>query len=152
MIGNLQGSKDLIEKLTSRLNISRVIQYLKDREKEDGGFSFAPDLYPDVEDTYYAIRTFQLLEVDINRSKTANYLKSVNWIDVSFPRTVYRIVYLHLSAGMKLPVPLADLLKEDWSRFQPLDVQYFSNEIGKLLNHPLKPLPSLSLFQFLFYA
>ena len=43
------------------LKFPRVIQYLKDREKEEGGFSFVPDLYPDIEDTYYAIRTLQLL-------------------------------------------------------------------------------------------
>ena len=142
MIAKFQGSKDLIEKLTSRLNISRVIQYLKDREKEDGGFSFAPDLYPDVKDTYYAIRTLQLLEVEIDRGKTANYLKSINWSDVLFPRAVYRVVYLHLSANIELPVPLIDFLKEDWSRFQPLDAQYFSNEIRKLLNQPFKRLSS----------
>jgi len=131
------------------IDTARIVKYLTEREKEEGGFSFAPDLYPDVTDTYYAIRTLQILDVDINRSKTANYLKSVmTWIDVSFPRTVYRIVYLHLSAGMTLPVPVIDLLKEDWSRFQPLDAQYFSNETLKLLDQPVKPLFSSSLFQF----
>jgi hypothetical protein len=130
------------------LEFSRVIQYLNEREKEEGGFSLVSDLYPDVEDTYYAIRTLQLLEVDINRSKTANYLRSIHWTDVSFPRAVYRIIYLYLSAAVELPPPLMNLLKKDWSRFQPLDVQYYFNEIRKLLNQSLKPLPSLSLMQF----
>jgi hypothetical protein len=134
--------------LNYQLKVPKVIQYLREREKEKGGFSFAIDLYPDVEDTYYAIRTLKLLRADIDRIKAANYLKSISWIDVSFPRAVYRIVYLHLSAGMKLPVPLIDLLKKDWSRFQPLDAQYYSDEIKKLLNQPLKPLRFLSSFQF----
>ena len=134
--------------LNYQLEVPKIVQYLREREKEDGGFSFAPDLYPDIEDTYYAIRTLQLLEVEINRSKMANYLRSINWTDVGFPRAVYMIVYLHLSAGIELPVPLVDFLKKDWSRFQPLDAQYYSNEIWKLLNKPLKPLPSLSLFKF----
>ena len=135
-------------RLGLHIDTSRIVKYLKDREKKEGGFSFAPDLYPDVEDTYYAIRTLQLLEVEIDRGKTANYLKSINWSDVNFPRAIYRIIYLHLSAGMKLPVPLIDLLRKDWSRFQPLDAQYFSNEVLKLLNIPFKPLSSSSLFQF----
>ena len=133
---------------TRELEFSRVTQYLNEREKEEGGFSLVSDLYPDVEDTYYAIRTLQLLKIDINRSKTANYLKSIHWTDVSFPRAVYRIVYLHLSAGIELPTPLVDLLKKDWSRFQPLDVQYYFNEIRKLLNQSLNPMPSLSVLQF----
>jgi len=148
MIGKLEESKDVIKKLRHRLDISRVVQYLKDREYEEGGFSFVRDLYPNVEDTYYAIRTLQLLMVDIDRSKTANYLKSINWTDVNFPRAVYMVVYLRLSVGIELPFPLIDVLKKDWSRFQPLDAQYFTNEIRKLLNQPLKPLSSLSLFQF----
>ena len=135
-------------RLGLHIDTSRIVKYLKEREKEKGGFSFAPDLYPDVEDTYYAIRTLQLLEVEIDRGKLANYLKNINWSDVNFPRAIYRIVYLHLSAGMKLPVPLIDLLKKDWSRFRPLDAQYFFNEILTLLNQPVKPLFSLSLFQF----
>ncbi len=136
-------------RLGLHIDTSRIVKYLKEREKEEGGFSLAPDLYPDVQDTYYAIRTLQLLEVEINRSKMANYLKSVmSWIDFSSPRAVYLIVYLHLYAGMKLPVPVIDLLKEGWSRFRPFDAQYFSNEIMKLLTQPLKPLSSSSLFKF----
>ena len=144
----LQRSKKEIEQVSRLLKLSRVVQYLKDREKKGGGFSFAPELYPDIEDTYYAIRTLQLLEVEINRGKTANYLRTINWCDVGFPRAVYMLVYLHLSADVELPVPLIDLSKKDWSRFQPLDAQYFSDEIQKLLNQPLKPLRFLSSFQF----
>jgi hypothetical protein len=39
--------------------VSRIIRYLRDREKEEGGFSFVPDLYPDIEDTYYAASTLR---------------------------------------------------------------------------------------------
>ena len=56
-------------KLNFQINLSRVISYLNERERDEGGFSFSPNLYPNIEDTYYAIRTFQLLEVEINRSK-----------------------------------------------------------------------------------
>ena len=137
-----------IEQLSDQILISKVIQYLKDREKEEGGFSFAPDLYPDVEDTYYAIRTLKLLRADIDRIKTANYLKSINWTYISLPRIIYMAFYLHLSVDMELPVPLVNLLEKDWSRFQILDTQYYSDEIQKLLNQPLKPLRFLFSFQF----
>jgi prenyltransferase beta subunit len=144
----VQKSKKEIGKTNHLPKLSRVIQYLKDHEYEEGGFSFVQDLYPNVEDTYYAIRTLQLLMADIDRIKTANYLKSIIWKEVYFPRIVYMLLYLHLSVDMELPAPLNDLLKTDWSRFQILNAQYYSNEIRKLLNQPLDPLPSLSPFQF----
>jgi hypothetical protein len=134
--------------MTNRLELSKIIQYLREREKKEGGFSFAPDLYPDIEDTYYAIRIFQMLRVEVNRNKTGNYLKSIDWAGVGFPRAIYMLVYLHLSLDIDFPPPLTDFLKKDWSRFQILDAQYFSDEIQKLLNQPLKPSFSLSPFQF----
>ena len=140
--------KEETEKLSHLLELSKIIQYLRDREKKEGGFSFAPDLCPDVEDTYYAIRILQMLRVEVNRNKTWNYLKSINWAEVGFPRAIYMLVYLHLSLDIEFPPPLTDLLRKDWSKFQILDTQYFSDEIQKLLNQPLKPLDSSSSFQF----
>jgi len=140
--------KKEIGKLSHLLELSKVVQYLKDREKETGGFSFAPELYPDVEDTYYAVRTLQLLKVDIDRDKTANYLKSINWKEVGFLRAVYMLLYIHLLLDIELPRQLIDLSSKDWSGFAMLDVQYFSDEIGKLLGRSLKPLHSSSSFQF----
>src|SRR4030043_1602472 len=137
-----------IEWLENQFDLSRVVNYLKEREKEEGGFSFAPDLYPDIEDTYYAIRIFQMLRVEVNRDKTVNYLKTIDWGGVGFPRAIYMLVYLHLSLDIDFPPPLNDLLKRDWTRFQSLNPQYFSDEIQKLLNRPLHPLQSLSYFQF----
>jgi len=142
------GLQEVIERLGNQFDLSKVIQYLKDREKEEGGFSFVPDLYPDIEDTYYATRTFQLLKVNIDQNKTANYLKNIDWKEVGFPRAVYMLLYLHLSLGVELPRQLIDLSSKDWSGFQTLDAQYFSNEIQKLLHRPLKPLSSPSPFRF----
>jgi hypothetical protein len=126
----------------------KILKYLREREKEEGGFSFAPDLYPDIEDTYYAVRIFQLLNVNVDREKTANYLKIIDWMEAGFPRAIYMLVYLHFSLNIEFPPPLNNLLKRDCSRFQILDTQYFSDEIQKLLNQPLKPLGSSSSFQF----
>ena len=144
----VQKSIKEIEKADHPRELSRVIQYLKDRECEEGGFSFVQDLYPNVEDTYYAIRTLQLLMADIDRIKTANYLKSIIWKEVYYPRIVYMLLYLHLSLHIELPLSLVELAKKDWSRFHILDTQYYSDEIQKLLNQPLKPLRFLSSFQF----
>ena len=116
-----------IEKLSRVLDLSKVIQYLRDREKEKGGFSFAPELYPDIEDTYYAVRTLQLLKADIDRDKTANYLKSIDWKEVGVPRAVYMLLYIHLLLDIELPRQLIDLSSKDWSGFAMLDVQYFSD-------------------------
>lgn len=137
-----------IEKLSRVLDLSKVIQYLRDREKEKGGFSFAPELYPDIEDTYYAVRTLQLLKADIDRDKTANYLKSIDWKEVGVPRAVYMLLYIHLLLDIELPRQLIDLSSKDWSGFAMLDVQYFSDGIEKLLGRPLRPLHSSSSFQF----
>ncbi|MGB9627798.1 MAG: prenyltransferase/squalene oxidase repeat-containing protein [Thermodesulfobacteriota bacterium] len=75
------------------------------------------------------------------------FLKCINWSGINLPRTIYMITYLFLSTGLKLPAQLINLIKEDWSRFQPIDGQYFSKEIMKLLNQPLKPLFPLSFFE-----
>jgi len=136
-----------IETLSRVLDPSKVIQYLRDREKENGGFSFAPELYPDIEDTYYAVRTLQLLKADIDRDKTANYLKSIDWKEVGFPRAVYMLLYIHQSLYIELPRQLIDLSGKDWFGFAVLDVQYFSDEMRKLLGRPLKPLNSPSSWQ-----
>lgn len=131
-----------------QLESSKIIQYLVEREKETGGFSFAPDLYPDIEDTYYAVRVLQMLKVEVNWDKIADYLKSIDWATVGFPRAIYMFVYLHLFLNIDFPPPLSDLLKMDWARFQVLDAQYFSDEIQKLLHKPLYKLQPLFDFQF----
>jgi hypothetical protein len=148
---NEQGVHELereIEKLGRLLELSRIIRYLKDREKANGGFSFAPELYPDIEDTYYAVRTLQLLKADVDRDKTANYLKNIDWKEVVFPRAVYMLLYIHRSLDIEIPRQLIDLSGRDWSRFAMLDAQYFSDETSNLLGRPLSPLPSSSPFQF----
>ena len=144
----VQEFQNRIEKVRQSLELTRVIQYLREREKGEGGFSFAPELYPDIEDTYYAVRTLQLLRGDIDRDNTANYLKSIDWKEVSLPRAVYMLLYVHLSLGIDLSRRLIDLSSKDWSGFAMLDAQYFSVEMGKLLGRPLKPLHSSSSFQF----
>jgi len=134
--------------MSSYVDLPRVIQYLRDREKEGGGFSFAPELYPDIEDTYYAVRILQFLDVDVDRNKTSNYLKNIDWKQAGFPRAVYMLLYIHLSFGIELPRQLIDFSIKDWSGFAILDAQYFSDEIRKLIHQPLKPLRSSSPFQF----
>lgn len=141
-------SKKEIEGLSRLLELSKVIQYLREREKKEGGFSFAPELYPDIEDTYYAIRIFQLLNVGVDQNKTANYLKNIDLKEVGFPRAAYMLLYIHLSLGIVLPRQLIDLSSKDWTGFAMLDVQYFSDEMGRLLGRHLKPLHSSSPFQF----
>ena len=128
------------------LHIARVIQYLKDREQEEGGFSLIPQLYPDIEDTYYAIRTFLLLNHRVNRDQTDRYLKSMDWRQVHSPRTIYMLTYLHCTLRLEIPSPLIQLLNQDGPPLQTLDGQYFSDEIQKLLNRPLKPLLPLLPF------
>jgi hypothetical protein len=130
------------------LRPSIVIQYLKDHESTEGGFSFVLDLFPNIEDTYYAVRTFQLLKVNIDRNKIANYLKSINFEEVGFPRIIYMSFYLHISLGIELPPQLNQLLRVDWNRFPVIDAYYYSDNIQKLLNKPLKSLTSSSPFQF----
>jgi len=137
-----------ITQLENQLDLSRIVRYLKEREKEKGGFSFTPELYPDIEDTYYAVRTLQLLKTDIDQDRTATYLKSIDWKEVGFARAVYMLLYIHLSLNIDLPPQLIDLSSKDWSGFAKLDAQYFSDEMGKLLGRSLKPLHSSSPFEF----
>jgi len=136
------------QELKTELDLLKIVQYLKEREKAEGGYSFAPDLYPDIEDTYYAIRTLQILNGEINRDKTVNYLKTIDWKGVGFPRAIYMLVYLYVSLNVDFPPKLIELLKGDWAKSHTLDAQYFSDEIRKLIGQPLNPLNSASHFQF----
>jgi len=140
--------KKEIDQLQRSLDPSKIIQYLKERENEGGGFSFAIDLYPDVEDTYYATRILRLLDVDVDQNKAGNYLKNISWSEVALPRAVYMLLYLHLSMAIELPSMLINLTNRDWSGYGSLDAQYFSDEIQKLLNQPTKLLAAKSLFEF----
>lgn len=144
----LEGSRKEISGVSRLLDLSKVIRYLRDREKKEGGFSFAPELYPDIEDTYYAVRILQFLDVNVDRNNTGNYLKNINWKEVGFPRAIYMLVYLHLFLDIDFPPLLTKLFVRDWARFQVLDAQYFSDEIQKLLKRPSHSLQSLSYFQF----
>ncbi len=137
-----------IDRLKRRLDPPKIIHYLKERQNEEGGFSFAIDLYPDIEDTYYATRIFQLLNDHVDRNSMANFLKNISWGDVGFPRAVYMLLYLHLSIAIELPCQLINLSNKDWDGYGILDAQYFSDEILKLLNQPMKPLASPYPFQF----
>jgi len=130
-------------KLGHLLDRAKVLQYLKDREKEEGGFSLVPELYPDIEDTYYAIRTLKLLNGAINRDKTVQYLKRVDWRQVYSPRTIYMLTYLHLTLNLDFPPPLVHFLNQEGPIFQTLDGQYFFDETQKLLNRSSIPLISL---------
>lgn len=147
MKGGFQYKRE-IDRLKHWLELPKIIQYLKERENEEGGFSFAIDLYPDIEDTYYATRIFQLLNGDVDRNKMANYLRNISLGDFVFPRAVYMLLYLHLSLAIELPSQLINPSNRDWDGYGILDAQYFSDEIRKLLNHPMKPLASPSPFQF----
>ncbi|MBM4349573.1 MAG: hypothetical protein FJ106_06750 [Deltaproteobacteria bacterium] len=66
--------------LSRRLEVARVLQFLKDRESKEGGLSLTPDLYPDIEDTYFSIRILQLVNREVDRGKTGSYLKNIDWI------------------------------------------------------------------------
>jgi hypothetical protein len=92
----LERSKNRNEELTHHLEVNKAVQYLQEREKKEGGFSFVPELYPDIEDTYYATRVLKLLNVNVDRDKTANYLKNIDWKEVGFPRAVYMLLSLSI--------------------------------------------------------
>ena len=99
----LEKPKKRIARVSHCHELTKVIQFLREREKKEGGFSFAPELYPDIEDTYYAARILQCLDVDVDPNNTGNYLKNIDWREVGFPRALYMLVYLHLSLGIELP-------------------------------------------------
>ena len=137
-----------IDRLKRWLDLSKIIHYLKERQNEEGGFSFAIDLYPDIEDTYYATRIFQLLNDDVDQNNIADFLRNISLEEFAFPRAVYMLLYLHLLMAIELPCQLINLSNRDWDGYGILDAQYFSDEIRKLLNQPMKPLASPSPFQF----
>jgi hypothetical protein len=70
-----------IDKLKRWFDSSKIIHYLKERQNEEGGFSLAIDLYPDIElDSGSALDTGQMQKLSsvIRKKACALLIEQIN--------------------------------------------------------------------------
>ena len=76
------------------LNRSRLIRFVLSRKQKTGGFSFSRTTPPTLEDSYYALRTFEEIGVSYNNKKTARYIENLGLGGIFSIRNTYRFLYL----------------------------------------------------------
>ncbi|MHA1214856.1 MAG: prenyltransferase/squalene oxidase repeat-containing protein [Candidatus Hodarchaeales archaeon] len=71
-----------------------IVSFILSREKTDGGFSFSKMTPATREDTYFAIRTFQIFGINYSYTPTIDFVKSLEIRNESDFRSIYQILFL----------------------------------------------------------
>lgn len=74
--------------------MEKVISFVLSRETEEGGFSFAKTTPKTLDDTYYALKTFELLNYGYRSQKILEYIESIQVDELTPPKIVYQASYL----------------------------------------------------------
>jgi len=120
------------------LNTGKVISFVLSREAAEGGFSFAQTTPRTLDDTYYALRTLELLGYDYQSQKTLEYIKGI-WIDRFTPaKIVYQATYLFRLLHTDCHSRLADLiaLKLSSSDYSLKDLYFLLSSLRYLHSAP----------------
>jgi len=118
-------------------------RFILSREREEGGFSFAATTPPTLEDTYYAVRSLDMLGTMEICASTSSYISQIEADRLSGLRQTYRLLYLLRRLGIS---PKAE------SGIRPLNKQRLQDIYYHILTQELlgkKPQLSESEFKFL---
>lgn len=85
----------------------KVEYYVRERQKEEGGFGLTPLLPASVADTFFAIRILELLGRDQGLENTKQYVALTGWSISTRVKTLYQLAYLQRKFGIlkKNPPP-----------------------------------------------
>ncbi len=90
------------------LDTQKVLEFVWDRYKENGGFAMTPLLPATLEDTYLAVKILRLLKVPLPK-ETRNYILGLKWEDHSMPKNLYQLARLY--KVIKIDIPKSRLLQ-----------------------------------------
>ena len=89
-------------------NVEGAISFVLSRETDEGGFSFAETTPRTVDDTYHALRTFELLGYGYESDKTLRYVQGLDLDRYTPPRRVWETVQMFRLLGADLDHRLSD--------------------------------------------
>jgi len=69
-------------------------RFILSREREEGGFSFAATTPPTLEDTYYAVRSLDMLGTAHISTSTSSYISQIDASRLSCSKQTYWLAYL----------------------------------------------------------
>jgi len=92
------------------LDVEKVISFVLSRETEEGGFSFARTTPRTLDDTYYALKTFELLDYDYRSQKTLEYIQSIQVDEFTPTKIAYQASYLFRLLHVDRHAQLKDLI------------------------------------------
>jgi len=103
----------MLKNMLSKTELEQTIGFIFSREQLEGGFSFAGQMPPTLEDTYYAVRALKLIELEINRKisfkkETINYIQRIDEDDMVDYRLQYQSFWLCDQLKLKLRVRSRD--------------------------------------------
>jgi len=88
----------------------KIISFVLSRETAEGGFSFAQTTPRTLDDTYYALKTFEALGYDYQSCKTRKYVRGVQVDKFTLSKTLYRLAYLSCRLHLHAHEHLTDLI------------------------------------------
>jgi hypothetical protein len=138
-------------------SVQKLEQYVKERQKAEGGFALTPRLPATVEDTFYAVRLLELLGSERGLDSTRDYLARLGGSISGRAKIIYEFFYLQQKFGL---LKSARLLP-DFRKGLGLEDAFYWREIASLLGveppgyaedrPPLPGLPSGATLKDLCY-
>ena len=106
----------------------KIIKFVLEHQREDGGFSFAKTTPSTLVDTYFALKTFSELDHNYYDDKTQKYIKSMNLDAFKDVKQVYMLIWLNKCFGIKIK----NVDWKDYNLSKKLDQAYYFAKIKKL--------------------
>lgn len=142
--------------MLDRATLEQTIEFIFSRQQPEGGFSFAGKTPPTLEDTYYAVRTLQLIEKELKRKitirkETADYIHKTDEDDMLDYKLQYQSFWLRVHLGLKIKTRSRERFSVSKKNFEQL--YYYVLLKGKevndiLLNKSLEEMVYLSDIAF----
>ena len=96
------------------MDIDGIVDYIRERQNEDGGYSFCRGAESNAEDTYYAIEILRMLEVKPrNMDKTVAFLQGLQYQDGRFDsvKVAYYVTTTLTCLGSKPLKPISKVVR-----------------------------------------
>jgi hypothetical protein len=94
------------------IDVEKVISYILERQNVDGGYTFCRGAESNAQDTYYALKILEMLDVEPrNRNDTIHFLQSLQRDDGSFDsiKCAYYVTCSLVILEGDLPKPIGNL-------------------------------------------
>ncbi|MFW9904169.1 MAG: hypothetical protein ACFFFH_07555 [Candidatus Thorarchaeota archaeon] len=128
----------LLSEYFSLNEVLRISNFILSYEKEDGGFSFSKYTPATREDTYYAVKSLNLIDYQYKGEKVLSYIIQLLSKHIMNHRNFYQLLYLIHTYDFKPQRKLmVSLIKRSERQYHNLSDLYYYVLIMNTLNLPL---------------